>query len=107
MTCTITLTLGQRIRIAREKAGLEQADLEIATMTTRQAISAWENDRHRPHLLKLRAIAQVCNVPIEFFNGNEMTFATIPDGGAPLAVTAGVTDEYDRAPQVSTLRLAA
>ena len=111
MTFTIQLTLGERLRYARERAGLDQSDLEPILMTTRQAISAWEHDRHRPHPLKLRAFAEAVGLPSEFFDGETATFSMVPDGGSPLtgvgAVTAGVTHEYRRAPQVTTLRLAA
>lgn len=113
MTFTITLTLGQRLRYARQAAGLEQDDLVPHVMTTRQAISGWENDKARPHALKLQAFAKACNVPVEFFDGETATFATVPDGGSPLAGAGGtlhitsLTGWYPVAPQVTGLRLAA
>lgn len=114
MTFTITLTLGQRLRYARERAGLDQSDLEPVVLTTRQAISSWENDKARPHALKLRAFAEACNVPVDFFDGETATFSMVPDGGSPLAGvgassadTKAVTRRYLATAQASVLPVAA
>lgn len=114
MTFTITLTLGQRLRYARQAAGLEQEDLEKHVLTGRAGISAWENDKARPHAFKLQAFARACNVPVEFFDGDVRTFSMVPDGGSPLAGTSsattdtgGVTRGYRPSPHAGHLALAA
>ena len=56
-------TLGDRIRKAREHAGLEQADLANALYMSRAAISAWENGHTTPAPRKVEVIARVCGVP--------------------------------------------
>lgn len=56
-------TLGDRIRKAREAAGLEQTDLADALYMSRAAVSAWENGHTKPNTRKLVVIADVCGVP--------------------------------------------
>lgn len=109
MSTIITLSRGKRIRYAREAAGFEQDQLAKRLRVGRSTVSNWERDINRKPIpyAYLALIAQVTGFDVEFFEPNTASFATIPDGGAPLAVTAGVTRGYDRAPQVSTLRLAA
>lgn len=53
-----------RLRIAREAAGLEQAELAAAIGTTRTTISASENGRSKPRRILLNAWALATGVPI-------------------------------------------
>lgn len=113
MSTIITLSRGKRIRYAREAAGFEQDQLAKRLRVGRSTVSNWERDINRKPIpyAYLALIAQVTGFDVEFFEPDTASFSTIPDGGSPLtgvgAVTAGVTRGYDRASQVSTLRLAA
>lgn len=63
-----TKTLGNRIRDARIKAGLTQAQLAAKVgLTTIQTIGGYEAGRQLPPLSRLASIAQVTGLPIEFF----------------------------------------
>jgi transcriptional regulator with XRE-family HTH domain len=55
-------TLGDRIRKAREVAGLEQQDLADALYMSRAAVSSWENSHSQPAPRKLAVIASVTGV---------------------------------------------
>lgn len=51
MSSTITLTFGQRLRHAREKAGMKQSDLAVPLGVARTTIANWENDESRPAII--------------------------------------------------------
>jgi transcriptional regulator with XRE-family HTH domain len=57
-------TLGDRIRKAREFAGLDQDDIASALYMSRAAVSAWENNHSKPNARKLEVIASKCGVPL-------------------------------------------
>ena len=60
--------LGNRIRDARTKAGLTQAQLAAEVgLTTIQTIGSYEAGRQLPPLARLARIAEVTGLPIEFF----------------------------------------
>jgi transcriptional regulator with XRE-family HTH domain len=89
----LRLSQGQRIRLAREAAGLEQGDLAEALHISRTAISSWELDRTlRPvKFAYLKLIAEACDVPLEFLEGREMAFSPIEETAL---VTSEVTHHY-------------
>jgi transcriptional regulator with XRE-family HTH domain len=72
----IRLTQGQRIRLAREWAKLDQAELALKVHVSRAALSAWENDQNKKGVSynDLRAIADATGREIEFFTGKEAAF---------------------------------
>lgn len=59
-------TLGERIAELREKAKKTQPELaqELATNTT--TISRWENNRGKPHLDQLEALAKFFGVTLDY-----------------------------------------
>jgi transcriptional regulator with XRE-family HTH domain len=72
----IKLTQGQRIRHAREVAGLEQTELAALLHVGRSTVSNWERDlgsRGVPYPA-LRLIAEVTGFDVEFFEGRELAF---------------------------------
>lgn len=111
----ITLSQGKRIRYARETAGLDQTDIARAVRLAPSTISAWENDKNKKEVpyAFLRIVADLTGFPVEFFEGDQQSFATVPDGGSPLAGVgatshiASVTPRYARRSQVAALRMAA
>ena len=79
----IHLTQGQRIRYAREKAGLEQEDLAVLAHIGRSTISNWENDLNKREVSfnHLKAIADATGMPVEFFMGKTAVFTGAVTGG--------------------------
>lgn len=60
-------TLGQRIRAAREEAGLTQEDVARAIGVTAQTPSRWERDTSVPRVRQLRALAGLFEKPADHF----------------------------------------
>lgn len=58
---------GDKIRQAREEAGLSQFDLAVACGRGLGAINRWENDKNRLFADDLAAIASATVKPLEFF----------------------------------------
>lgn len=61
------VTLGAKIRQAREAAGLSQSALARLVDVTRRAVSMWEADDREPRFLSVIDIAKATGQPIEFF----------------------------------------
>lgn len=61
-------TVAHRLEMAREHAGLTQAELASSTGISRRTISAYEDPRHdgRRNPLYVKAIAEACDVEIEW-----------------------------------------
>lgn len=62
-----TWTLQDRIRKAREHAGLKQEELAQKLETTRQTLGRWENGSHIPTKKNLQALAEATGVPLNWF----------------------------------------
>jgi transcriptional regulator with XRE-family HTH domain len=86
-------TLGDRIRKAREVAGLEQQDLADALYMSRAAVSAWENGHSKPAARKLAVIATVTGVPASW----------LVSGSFSDAITDQVDREYPDTPVLPLL----
>lgn len=65
-------TLGQRIRQAREKRGLSQEELASALNLGQRAISELENGKRRLPVTDVPKLAQVLDVSILYFFGDEI-----------------------------------
>lgn len=59
------MTIGQRIKEAREKAGLTQEELGKKIGVTGVAIMRYEKDQRQPRLAQLQAIASALGVPVQ------------------------------------------
>jgi DNA-binding XRE family transcriptional regulator len=62
-----SMTLGQRILLARTKRGLSQAKLAKRLGVTRAAVSQWEKDQYVPRLPVLHALAEALGRDVEWF----------------------------------------
>ena len=62
---------GEKIRQARNDAGLSQAGLARAIESREQNIVRWENDQHAPRFEHVAAIAAATGKPLEFFLAEE------------------------------------
>lgn len=71
--------IGRRIKEAREKAGLDQAELGKACQTTNKVISSYENGRAYPPANTLALMAAACRVTIDFLvTGSKQTDKDLP-----------------------------
>ena len=59
------MTIGNRIKQARQKTGLSQSDLADKMFVTQQAVQKWENDKTVPQMDKLKEIAAALNTSPE------------------------------------------
>lgn len=55
-------TLGERISVARERAGMEQSELAEALAIAESTLNGWENDSAEPRSTRLTLIAGVLGV---------------------------------------------
>lgn len=80
-----TITLPQRLRIAREHAGLEQLALAEVSGVSRATISAAENGRTTPSRATISLIAFACGVSREWLATGQVNENPDPKGpGQPL-----------------------
>lgn len=75
-------TIGDRIKISREKLGLSQSDLSRVMYLSRTMCGQWERDTSIPSTLHLSRLADVLNVSFEYLakgvkanNDNEAKFS--------------------------------
>lgn len=71
MDKSTTFGFGQRLRAARENAGLSGIELgkgagENGRDASKQSVSDWENDRHYPKADQLRLICMKLNISADF-----------------------------------------
>jgi transcriptional regulator with XRE-family HTH domain len=64
------LTLGEKIKGFRTRAGLSQEQLAEKLCVSRQAITKWENDRGIPDINNLQSIANLFDVSIDSLVNN-------------------------------------
>jgi len=76
-----TATLGQRLRSAREAAGLTQDDVAARFGIKRVSVTQWESDTTRPALTRLPELAALLNTDMEWLLNSQ---------GAPPAPTPKV-----------------
>lgn len=89
MGCTMKLSQGQRIRLARESAGMEQADLAEHVRVARATISSWEiGSNKRPVAYAyLRIIAEATGVSLDWLEGGDHYVKLIGDEEATAMAT--------------------
>ena len=80
------MTTGQRIKAARQSAGLTQKELGAKMGIAYQTLAQWENDLRKPKMDTLQRLACALNVPAAELMGN--------DGRI---ITERMLDELDRA----------
>lgn len=68
------MTLADKLKEARNNAGLTQAELAEKICVSRQAITKWETDKGIPDIDNLRLLSKVLNVSIDFLLDEEETF---------------------------------
>ena len=79
-----TQTLGERIRAARQAAGLSQEKLAERLGLTRPAVTKWESGQSAPSTENLLRLAEVLGVPVTALLGEEASGP--PLAGPPLRI---------------------
>lgn len=64
------ITLGWRLRISLERAGLKAEDMAVRLDVHRGTISRWMHDDVAPRPIYLREWARICRVPFEWLAGD-------------------------------------
>jgi transcriptional regulator with XRE-family HTH domain len=59
--------IGARIRLARERAGLTQADVANVLNVDRVTVTRYEEGQRAIHVTHLPPLAKLLNVPVAFF----------------------------------------
>lgn len=70
---------GLRLRFAREKLGLTQDELAKRLGCTRALINHYETGRSQPRLKKLALLAQILQMPQDFFLTDEVKIISAED----------------------------
>ncbi|HBM96079.1 TPA: hypothetical protein DD394_00725 [bacterium UBP9_UBA11836] len=74
------MSIGERIREARELNQMTQGDLGIALETTGSTVHRWEKDKMRPRLQQIEKMAQILNKPVYwFFLPNDVEISVTKD----------------------------
>ena len=88
-------TVGDRIRVAREQAGMEQRELAEATGISRNTISNYEQGKFSPRRPALAAIALATGFDYRWLESGELP-ACEPPGGAPINPVPTTPDNQPR-----------
>lgn len=65
---TITLTFGERLLIARRRAGLTALEMAKRLRVAPNTVGSWEADRTTPKYLELIAWAEACDIDPELID---------------------------------------
>lgn len=85
---TPTWTFQDRLRKAREHAGMTQSELAEATGVSLNSLNRYEKGQRSPANDVVSAIAQATNVPLEWFYQDDNTqLAAAPTGDLPDSLT--------------------
>ncbi len=60
--------ISKRIKNARKQAGLKQVDMAEKVGVSVTSVSLWENGKQIPDFEKIKKIAQVTGLPIDYFS---------------------------------------
>ena len=65
------MTLGEKLKEARNKFGLSQEELAEKLFVSRAAIAKWETDNGIPDMMNLKAISSLLQVSIDYLLDND------------------------------------
>lgn len=85
-----TLTLGERLRAARDHAGLTTRDAAYAIDASASGVAKWERDGADPGASKIAKLAKLYNVDVRWLlEGVDTSAVSGPNQGHPLVVIEG------------------
>lgn len=88
--------IGEKIRHARQNAGMSQEKLAEAIKVKRATLAAWEIDRNEPDADTIRRIALACNVTTDWLHGMPADYSSMTDDARRLAEKIADLPEHDR-----------
>ena len=91
-----------RLRIARQRAGLTQAELAHRLGVAKSLPGHWETGRKVPSLDKIKAVARALDVSVSWLTEDAIAEDS-PDYRPEPAGTAGVLADYNTAPGLRDL----
>lgn len=89
--------IGEKIRQARQKAGLSQGRLAEIIQVKRATIAAWEIGRNEPSAETIRNIATACRVSADWLLEMPVDYSDMPDDARLLAEKINTLPPGDRA----------
>ena len=88
-----TSTFGDRLVLARETVGMDQAQLARRLGVRLQTLRNWEEDRAEPHANKLQMLAGMLNVSMVWLMSGTGAAPAPADAGAAAALVRGCVAE--------------
>lgn len=88
--------IGEKIRHARQNAGMSQEKLADTIQVKRATLAAWEIGRNEPDAETIRNIAIACNVSTDWLHEMPVDFTSMPDDARRLAEKIADLSEHDR-----------
>lgn len=79
---TITLTFGERLLIARRRAGMTGLDMAKRLRVAPNTIGSWEADRTSPKYLEIIAWAEACKIDPELLDPDIRSRCSDTDAGS-------------------------
>lgn len=73
------MTLGQRIKECRQKAGLSQEKVAELVGVSRQAVTKWESDQSAPNTDNLFKLAKILGTTVDFLISTESDTASVAE----------------------------
>lgn len=89
------MTTGQRIRIARKKANMTQAELAELLDIPFQSISQWERDIRKPKIETLQRIADALQIPLALLLDEDASDAYFAGADFATALEEGYRQNID------------
>lgn len=88
------ITIGTRLRIAREWRGLEQSEMAEVLGVSRTTVSNYEREYTLPRKLVINAWAAACDVDVEWLKTGRAQEDSDPNNGGPLSASEKITIGY-------------
>lgn len=85
-----TFTMGDRLRKAREHAGIGSQEMADHLLVSRNTITRYESDASRITDVKIRRWAEVTAVPVAWLLAGEETSGDLAIPGSPWIVTRSI-----------------
>ena len=92
------MTLREKLIVSRDRAGLSQMELANQLGVSRQAVSRWESGDTTPSVDKLKALAKLYGVSLDWL------FGDTADGEPPEAAKPEADRNPDEAPRERKVR---
>lgn len=88
--------IGEKIRHARQNAGMSQEKLAESIKVKRATLAAWEIGRNEPDADSIRNIAVACNVSTDWLHEMPVDYTSMTDDARYLAEKIASLSERDR-----------